>query len=655
MAAGSIIVDLQMRTSQIETDSKRAQDSIAKLEKELRALQKSMNDTSSTYDNLGRSSRRAQEGMSNMSRNVQQSQAGFRNMNQTIQNTSYQITDFVVQVQGGVSAMRAFSQQAPQFLGAFGPTGAMLGIVAALGGAFLPMIADMIGASKSLEESQKSLDEELSNVGKTAQTFDMKGMIEQFNAADAVVRKSIISLIEYRQNAASIAADEASKALGEELKSVMSPGFIKRMVGDFEGKDLGLDKNIAKDFFAEVRSGTSEATILFNKYGSELLKGNEEAQKLAKTLEKAHLSTQSAANAQSAMSKFLQQANRAGAEGIIPTGKEKATKSDNTLQKMFENQRVGADKFIESMQRANAQVEFQSSLLGRSSTEVEILNTQYRIQAELEKSIQDIERQNGTLRADEHEKMKAAAAEAIAIQTAAIQARQDKERSAEYGIQRSMQSYIESSGNAAKNMEMVFTNAFKGMEDAIVNFAMTGKGSFADFANAVIADIMRIYVRMAITGLISSFAGAMSTTPGASSNPAYMGPAKPAGFADGGYTGDGGKYQPAGVVHAGEFVMTKEATSRIGVGNLYRAMRGYADGGLVGSAPLAGGANGSDVIINIKNEAGSDGYQASATARKNENGLNIDVMVRKAVSADLANNGPLSQQMTNTFGLRRAM
>lgn len=34
------------------------------------------------------------------------------------------------------------------------------------------------------------------------------------------------------------------------------------------------------------------------------------------------------------------------------------------------------------------------------------------------------------------------------------------------------------------------------------------------------------------------------------------------GFASGGYTGDGGKFEPAGVVHKGEFVMTKEQTQR---------------------------------------------------------------------------------------------
>lgn len=60
-------------------------------------------------------------------------------------------------------------------------------------------------------------------------------------------------------------------------------------------------------------------------------------------------------------------------------------------------------------------------------------------------------------------------------------------------------------------------------------------------------------------------------------------------FADGGYTGDGGKYEPKGIVHGGEYVLTKEATRRIGVGNLDAmqrgAMRGYASGGYVGNAP----------------------------------------------------------------------
>ncbi|NNM75066.1 phage tail length tape measure family protein [Enterovirga aerilata] len=56
------------------------------------------------------------------------------------------------------------------------------------------------------------------------------------------------------------------------------------------------------------------------------------------------------------------------------------------------------------------------------------------------------------------------------------------------------------------------------------------------------------------------------------------------GFSSGGYTGPGSKDQPAGIVHAGEYVFDKAATSRIGVGRLEairRGLKGYAVGGFV--------------------------------------------------------------------------
>lgn len=56
-------------------------------------------------------------------------------------------------------------------------------------------------------------------------------------------------------------------------------------------------------------------------------------------------------------------------------------------------------------------------------------------------------------------------------------------------------------------------------------------------------------------------------------------------FAEGGYTGPGGKYQPAGVVHAGEVVWSQRDVAAVGGPAVANAMRptykGYADGGLV--------------------------------------------------------------------------
>ncbi|KDN14050.1 hypothetical protein BGI40_01460 [Snodgrassella communis] len=67
-----------------------------------------------------------------------------------------------------------------------------------------------------------------------------------------------------------------------------------------------------------------------------------------------------------------------------------------------------------------------------------------------------------------------------------------------------------------------------------------------------------------------------------------------AGFSSGGYTGDGGKYEPAGIVHRGEFVLNQADVRNMGgVAGIERlralaggSSRGYADGGAVGRSVI---------------------------------------------------------------------
>lgn len=82
---------------------------------------------------------------------------------QSITNASFQVQDFAVQVASGQSAMIAFAQQAPQFLGAFGFAGPLaiwgtaIGTIIAVGAAVLPVFMKMGGASKKLDETVKDL------------------------------------------------------------------------------------------------------------------------------------------------------------------------------------------------------------------------------------------------------------------------------------------------------------------------------------------------------------------------------------------------------------------------------------------------------------------------------------------------------------------
>lgn len=64
----------------------------------------------------------------------------------------------------------------------------------------------------------------------------------------------------------------------------------------------------------------------------------------------------------------------------------------------------------------------------------------------------------------------------------------------------------------------------------------------------------------------------------------------PVGYANGGFTGYGGKYEPAGIVHRGEGVLTQEEIAALGGPAGFFALRqsiknGFADGGLALDAP----------------------------------------------------------------------
>ena len=82
-------------------------------------------------------------------------------------------------------------------------------------------------------------------------------------------------------------------------------------------------------------------------------------------------------------------------------------------------------------------------------------------------------------------------------------------------------------------------------------------------------------------------------------------------FAAGGYTGDGGKFQPAGIVHANEFVTRSEVVRQPGalafLSSFNRrgldALKGYATGGLVSNLEIpalrANAAPGSNAVFNF--------------------------------------------------------
>lgn len=162
--------------------------------------------------------------------------------------------------------------------------------------------------------------------------------------------------------------------------------------------------------------------------------------------------------------------------------------------------------------------------------------------------------------------------------------------------------YADSAGDAYGQMKNVAASTFDGMTQNLADMLTTGKAKWSDFTRSTLSMLAQIALKQAGVGIVGAVSSAI-------------------GFAGGGYTGSGGKYEPAGVVHRGEFVFTKEATSRIGVGNLYSMMRGYASGGLVGGGNMpAAATRGISVYapVSVSQQGGGESSQADTigTARQ---------------------------------------
>lgn len=77
------------------------------------------------------------------------------NWKSSMQQAGYQVQDFIVQVQGGQSALVAFSQQGSQLAGAFGPSGAVIGAIIALSTVVAGTLVASLSNGKSAVDSLK--------------------------------------------------------------------------------------------------------------------------------------------------------------------------------------------------------------------------------------------------------------------------------------------------------------------------------------------------------------------------------------------------------------------------------------------------------------------------------------------------------------------
>ena len=150
---------------------------------------------------------------------------------------------------------------------------------------------------------------------------------------------------------------------------------------------------------------------------------------------------------------------------------------------------------------------FEISLIGKTAVEQERLTAARAIDLQLRQRIDQAIANSG----DDYEAFRKTAdrltreadAQKIAVDKM-ISDRLNAERSWSTGARDAFNTYVDNATNAAAQARELFTNAFRNMEDALVNFVKTGKLDFRSLADSIINDLIRIEIRKNMAGIFGS-------------------------------------------------------------------------------------------------------------------------------------------------------
>lgn len=201
-----------------------------------------------------------------------------------------------------------------------------------------------------------------------------------------------------------------------------------------------------------------------------------------------------------------------------------------------------------------------------------------------------------------------------------------------------------------------------GLVDAIMNSRDLGE-TFSAVARQIIADLTSIAIRQGIIEPLASMLfgdGSKGTDNGGTNwvSKAINIGRKFFGFADGGFTGAGGKNEPAGIVHRGEFVFSKEAVDRIGAARLdamHNHLKGYSVGGLVGlptpSLAASGiSSAGAPQVLKVEIDVNDDRFNAYVDDRARPIAQNASAQMGRTVLSAARKSAPAIQENQSLLG-----
>lgn len=191
----------------------------------------------------------------------------------SMQQAGYQVQDFIIQVQGGQSALVAFAQQGSQLAGAFGPGGAVLGAVIALGSVIAGTLITSLNGGKSAMDALKDATEAMDKVITVSQNgvaalSDKYALLAKTNAEAATILRNQ-ALIEYNAAVQKIpkSINDASSAIitfADKLRTSFSTSEASIESFNKNLSDVGATSNDFSKAMDQARSAGARFAVQSN-------------------------------------------------------------------------------------------------------------------------------------------------------------------------------------------------------------------------------------------------------------------------------------------------------------------------------------------------------------------------------------------------------
>lgn len=194
-------------------------------------------------------------------------------------------------------------------------------------------------------------------------------------------------------------------------------------------------------------------------------------------------------------------------------------------------------------------------------------------------------------------------------------------------------------------IESTIVGSFDNMATAMAMFVRTGKADFGSLIQSMLADILKLEIKASMSNIWKSAGGLSGIIGSVFGSPAA--------------SGTGAGTEAVGSLFGAQVSGARALGGPVLAGKTYivgekgpERFTASSSGTITPNDQLGGTPP--NVTVNVNNNM-PDQAAVSAKPKMNNGQLEIEVMIQKIVASDLNRNGPITQGLSNTFGLGRSV